>query len=745
MKQIPEMYKFLIPNKAEQRETQQRLQEQMDREDERARENDRRVSMVYDAERIVKSYDEWKRGQTDEKQMTILDRIRQEYRHDTNYHFDKLDKLNDKFSGFFFVWFKDILENEIGELRAIDYDIKFKLIEGDHWVTVPLNKQTYDKMLKNCQDKSFIFNEIGPLMTFALSGSDKDVQLNTFSSIHINRRGDAQGINAPLRSRVQAPIEGGGADFRYICTSENEQLKEYLKRLEIGVENKNYSCFVYALLMAGIDKKICDKINLKCRTRYLPIKSLKYIIEEFNLNIEVKIYNGNTTEGAHVAVKPKGKNNIRLSVYKNHYFIHEETPFKDIDFNVKLRMNKEDPYYPLKLTSTRLLMLLFELNYMRDVKLKGLPPDIIEKEIYYLKFSNYNLRLPEIKNDFTFAQARDDIKLIPKYAFQEFQKELKGVYGISGVIKYFVQQAAHGARVLATPGIFKDVALLDINSLYPSILANLRIPKGTPREWNDKTDLSKCDYYILGLDITETHQCALYPYAKKGYKVMDRYDIEDQTEKCKMKYKILRGYVWDSGTISVKDFILNLYNMKRDSETPEMKNIYKLMLNSIFGKTLQKGNKTEVYKIFSDGSKFDDAVFKYQKRVKQIDYEKRELILEKPYDNSFNFGFIGTAILSLAKRKINRIFEYCENHHIKILYHHTDSLMIQASDLRFFVDKLTKRIGDFHIEKQSEEVIIIGRGQYYMGDTHYRSAGFSHSQIEASGCIREWFINKLHI
>jgi hypothetical protein len=212
MKQIPEMHKFLIPNKTEQLNNELKFQEQMDREDEKNRINERRVNLVYDAENIVKSYDEWKQTQKDDKQVNHLTKIQQRHHQGTDFHFDKLDKLNDKYSRHFFVWLKTILENEIGPLPADDYTVRFKIMETDHWVSIPLNKASYDKILKNRADNSFIFDDVGAVMTFALSGADKDIQLNTFTSIHINKNPSATGEGAHLN----APQEQGGADFRYI-------------------------------------------------------------------------------------------------------------------------------------------------------------------------------------------------------------------------------------------------------------------------------------------------------------------------------------------------------------------------------------------------------------------------------------------------------------------------------------------------------------------------------------------------
>jgi hypothetical protein len=127
---------------------------------------------------------------------------------------------------------------------------------------------------------------------------------------------------------------------------------------------------------------------------------------------------------------------------------------------------------------------------------------------------------------------------------------------------------------------------------------------------------------------------------------------------------------------------MKLYE-KKEKASGETRKVYKLMLNSIFGKTLQK-NKQIRYKEFATEEKFNNALKKYGKRITRIDYDKREIMFEKCFDNSFNFGFIGTAILSLAKRKMNGIFDFCENNGIQIIYHNNDSILIHTRDLHHF-------------------------------------------------------------
>jgi hypothetical protein len=53
----------------------------------------------------------------------------------------------------------------------------------------------------------------------------------------------------------------------------------------------------------------------------------------------------------------------------------------------RLRFNKTDPYVPLSLMSSRLLMLLFEIGQFRPMYASELPDEIVPAEITDLSYS----------------------------------------------------------------------------------------------------------------------------------------------------------------------------------------------------------------------------------------------------------------------------------------------------------------------------------------------------------------------
>jgi hypothetical protein len=113
----------------------------------------------------------------------------------------------------------------------------------------------------------------------------------------------------------------GGADFRYKYSGNNGELREYLKGLEIGVHNKPYSCFLYALKILNItDDETINKINSGRFTRYLAAAQACSICDEFELDVGLIFHSRKSN-----TIIRKGEHSI--SIWNNHYFINELTPF----------------------------------------------------------------------------------------------------------------------------------------------------------------------------------------------------------------------------------------------------------------------------------------------------------------------------------------------------------------------------------------------------------------------------------
>jgi hypothetical protein len=148
-----------------------------------------------------------------------------------------------------------------------------------------LNGDVLRQMFAQVEVDGQLFDEQQRRQTFALSGEDITSDILLYAEFLVERLG-ARAEQEQVRNRRI------GGDFRFIYSGSNELVREYLKRLEIGIDNKAYSCLIYALKQSGkISEDLLNKLNQRCNSRYLLIKHVEQLRDEFNLDIEVKQVN----------------------------------------------------------------------------------------------------------------------------------------------------------------------------------------------------------------------------------------------------------------------------------------------------------------------------------------------------------------------------------------------------------------------------------------------------------------------
>jgi hypothetical protein len=130
-------------------------------------------------------------------------------------------------------------------------------------------------------------------------------------------------------------------------------------------------------------------------------------------------------------------------------------------------------------------------------------------------------------------------------------------------------------------------------------------------------------------------------------------------------------------------------------------------------------------------------------RVAEYDIKNMTCCLDKCLDVSFNYCIVGVAILSMSKRMMNRIFAECDEPSILVYMSNTDSLMVPTAHIPRLSHHIGDAMGSLKVEKASDDAIVIRANLYYMSDSHYRSSGIPHSQIEATGDVMSWFAGEL--
>ena len=327
----------------------------------------------------------------------------------------------------------------------------------------------------------------------------------------------------------------------------------------------------------------------------------------------------------------------------------------------------------------------------------------------------------------------DIISLIslPQLADEYFKKQgvYNGCFKISGVAQDFIRKCAHGGRVMTRKNkkyYIKGIRLNDFDavSLYPSAMFRLLgYLKGIPKLLTDFSKLNSYDYYFIEILITDLKIKRALPLSSikdsNGIKqytndiigrkiIVDKITLEDLVKFQGVKYEIIRGYYFNEGfNTKIKEVIKFMFNerIKLKKAGNPLQNAYKLILNSSYGKLIQKPIKYT--KKFYEGNyenyviRDSNNIIEYQKiNDNLICVKKRKSIIKH-----FTGCHMACQVLSMSKRIMNEVICLSEDLNQKIYYQDTDSLHIQTNNI--------KELSDEYKKLYNKELIGSGMGQFH--------------------------------
>ena len=341
-----------------------------------------------------------------------------------------------------------------------------------------------------------------------------------------------------------------------------------------------------------------------------------------------------------------------------------------------------------------------------------------------------------------------DCLTIPSMVHQYFIKQgvYRGICEISGIPRHFIQNCVVGGRVMISENkkIRKEECIIndfDGVSLYPSAMDRLGrlggFLKGKPKVLDIKTFDFLCQqdgYFvkILIKSVAVKRKLPLMSFKNdQGIreftndminKIMfvDKFTLEDLIEYHKITFDVIEGYYFNEGRnnkiLEVINFLFN-ERLKKKKEGNPIQEVYKLIMNSSYGKTLLKPIETEKHIVDSeeDMKKFVSKYYDSIKQVTPLAYNNSKYAIEtiKSIYDHFNVSQVGVEILSMSKRIMNEVICLAEDKELEIYYQDTDSLHIQDKDIKTLQKEFMLKFG--------RELIGKGLGQF-------------HSDFDLSGC-----------
>tara|TARA_R110000803_G_scaffold142752_2_gene209034 strand:+ start:1339 stop:4782 length:3444 start_codon:yes stop_codon:yes gene_type:complete len=326
----------------------------------------------------------------------------------------------------------------------------------------------------------------------------------------------------------------------------------------------------------------------------------------------------------------------------------------------------------------------------------------------------------------------DDYCSLPSIANDAMGECFQGVYQLSAIPRQFVQMAMIGGRTMCAENKKwivegKQIDDFDAVSLYPSAMNRLGgYLKGKPKILTNLTYkfLEKQDGYFVEIEIKSVGIHRKFPLMSivndKGVRmfnnemigekiVVDKITLEDLIKFQAVKFEVIRGYYYNEGrntelAPTIKGFFDERVAKKKEGNP--IQNVYKLLMNSAYGKTLLKPFDTEIkYMSKKEADKFVDRHYNHIREITEVNDYITSVDIYKPISNHFNNAPCGVEVLSMSKRIMNEVICLAEDLGLNIYYQDTDSLHIDTDQIKTLSEEYTKLYG--------RTLIGSGMGQFH--------------------------------
>ena len=374
--------------------------------------------------------------------------------------------------------------------------------------------------------------------------------------------------------------------------------------------------------------------------------------------------------------------------------------------------------------------------------------DVEVLRLGFNQFAKITLQEPICLNVHEYLSAPT---LAYEYMLQNVFYPNEHLYNVGGQLQKYLQKFVYGGRVMTKDNIRYDIrtklADFDACSLYPSAMRRAFTVEGVPEYYKNPTPeqvfnknnlpeilqkaftedqlkpTSKRCYsqFFVEIQITDIGIPRAFPLIVKREKGIqsnvnecvkmhvDMIMLQDLIEFQDISFTFVDGYVMKgSRDHRIREVIKKLYDLRveyKKTKNP-MQEIIKLIMNSAYGKSIQKVIKTDLKFVNSEDIAFKLYDWYYQiHKAEQISSNKWLVEKYKRKTNQFNNCIFGITILSISKRIMNEVMCLAEDLGIEIYYQDTDSMHIEYDKVEYLNQEFTK--------KYSRELIGSGMGNFH--------------------------------
>ena len=331
------------------------------------------------------------------------------------------------------------------------------------------------------------------------------------------------------------------------------------------------------------------------------------------------------------------------------------------------------------------------------------------------------------------------------YFSNNLYSQVKNYYNYSGIVRAFIQRAVYGGRCMMRNNekwkVDGELFDFDAVSLYPSAMYRLSLITGTPQCLTSSISIQSLlsqtcgedeqpnaskpfSAFVVEIEITKINKNRHFPlivYKENQINrnndicqlpikmTVDNITLEDLVKYQGIEGNVIRGYVW-SGEKSflIRDVIKKLFDLRclYKQEKNPLQEVIKLIMNSCYGKTIQKPIMEE--EIYLTENKIFPYLIKNNSKSKEVIQINDNLYVAKvgkAIDMYSSNTLLGVQILSMSKRIMNEVMCLAEDNHIKIFYQDTDSMHVLKNQIPLLEEKfkgeynrelIGNQLGQFH-------------------------------------------------
>ncbi|CAL5979630.1 DNA_polymerase [Hexamita inflata] len=211
---------------------------------------------------------------------------------------------------------------------------------------------------------------------------------------------------------------------------------------------------------------------------------------------------------------------------------------------------------------------------------------------------------------------------------------------------------------------------------------------------------------------------------------LDTIGLQEAVLRQNYKYEIISGVYAKERDYTIQEVIKYMFEERvkcKKAKNP-LQQIYKLMLNSSYGKTIE-GDRNETVQIFEE-TQLEELFKKYDQINSIQQYGTKFCVkLEKECCEQTGYHHIGIQILSMSKRIMNEVMTLAEDLDLNIYYQDTDSMQILQDELKIlsenFQEKyqrelIGEKMGQFHSDFSSDKgKVLYGEDGIYISKKVY--------------------------